>query len=456
VSLLPALTEVQLYPANITKIRPVALTEQERFHPGLVGKYVRIVGVNAALAAGAPGRHALIGREFRTKFFEENWLGDGANWLMMSLLPAPSGATGFIVDVLDRPTLKPAYCKVIFGNSLTAASRHVASILDFGMASDAIGDLLAPWCSVESVGVYGETAAQARAAFAARWATAKTLAAGRSMLVCFQFGENDFQSTTVASVQADIEWMRAQALADSSADVIGVGVTTCHPRLDAVGDYEEKRAAFNVWARSWRSMPGRYCCDWAAAYLQPIQPINDHVHFNPYALYGFAAPVAADTMEYLARAEGPPTAAQIAAAVRADIEREDGVLAEISEASGAIAIVRGPLSLFSDGDGETREAEIVYVGERPTLRLVVRAGNGVPLTAPVLGKITRIDTGAVVADNIPAVAIALDEGRVGLDVPAAATAPALAGVRLRLTLSWTDGAGRLQVAGEVGLEVRDR
>jgi hypothetical protein len=123
-----------------------------------------------------------------------------------------------------------------------------------------------------------------------------------------------------------------------------------------------------------------------------------------------------------------------------------------------VDVVRGPLSIYIDGtEGATQEGDILYVGEMPTLmvRVLDRVGRPTAVAAPVTGSAVRTDTGAVVGGSIACTVRDAALGIVEVPIPSAVTDAALAGKRLRLTLSW-QSASRTNIAGAITLEIKSR
>lgn len=153
-----------------------------------------------------------------------------------------------------------------------------------------------------------------------------------------------------------------------------------------------------------------------------------------------------------------PSAATIADAVAAEVPPEEFFTNSPAGGggSGSPYILRGPFGLRIDGDGpDGTTGLIVYTGTTPTLRLraITEAGEPIPLVSPVVGKLVNNATGEIVAQNIATTAVTLSGGQVSMVVPSAATLTAMAGKRLKLTLSWTDAESELQIVGGVTLEI---
>jgi hypothetical protein len=123
-----------------------------------------------------------------------------------------------------------------------------------------------------------------------------------------------------------------------------------------------------------------------------------------------------------------------------------------------VDVVRGPLSIYIDGtEGATQEGDVLYVGETPTLivRVLDRVGRPTSVAAPVTATAVRTDTGAGVGGSISCTVRDAALGIVEVPIPSAVTDAALAGKRLRLTLSWQSSA-RTNIAGAITLEIKAR
>lgn len=132
-------------------------------------------------------------------------------------------------------------------------------------------------------------------------------------------------------------------------------------------------------------------------------------------------------------------------------------VAEIAGAASA-TLLRGPFTVYLDGpEGALVAGDVLYVGELPTIQLRVLDKDKSPVVLPatVTAKLTRTDTGGAVGDELTCTIRDAALGIVSVALTSAATDASLAGKRLQLTLAW-ESAGRLVVAGALGLEIKAR